>query len=166
VRYHGILAPGASQRDRIVPDKAVELFTESTMGWVGQCVPLTTAKDPGGPTKDADLSKGSSGRGARLEYPPDELEPGHSKEEPLSHPEPRDKARRMRWASLLQRVFEVDALQCPRCGATLRLIAAIEDPMVARKILECQKLPARAPPLVPAADDAPDLPALTGPGSE
>ena len=63
----------------------------------------------------------------------------------------------MRWAALLQRVFEVDALRCPRCGSTMRLIAAIEDPMVARKILECLKLPARAPPLVPAADGAPDV---------
>jgi hypothetical protein len=33
----------------------------------------------------------------------------------------------------------------------LRLIAAIEDPSVARKILECLKLPARAPPLEPAS---------------
>jgi len=57
----------------------------------------------------------------------------------------------MRWAALLQRFFEIDALRCPRCGATLRLIAAIEDPMVARRILECLKLPPRAPPLVPAA---------------
>jgi hypothetical protein len=75
--------------------------------------------------------------------------------------------RRHRWAELLQRVFEVagqlrwpspceskihrDALRCPRCGSTLRLIAAIEDPAVARKILECMKLPARSPPLEPAS---------------
>jgi hypothetical protein len=59
----------------------------------------------------------------------------------------------MRWASLLQRVFEIDALRCPRCGSTLRLIAAIEDPAVARKILECLGLPARAPPLETAAAD-------------
>jgi hypothetical protein len=43
------------------------------------------------------------------------------------------------------RVVEIDALRCPRCGSTLRLIAAIEDPTVARKIPECMKLPARAP---------------------
>ena len=59
----------------------------------------------------------------------------------------------MRWASLLQRVFEVDALRCPRCGSTMRLLAAIEDPAVARKILECLGLPARAPPLEPASVD-------------
>ena len=57
---------------------------------------------------------------------------------------------------MLQRVFELDALRCPRCGSTMRLIAAIEDPMVARKILECLKLPARSPPLAPAEADTPD----------
>ena len=63
----------------------------------------------------------------------------------------------MRWALLLQRVFEIDALHCPHCGSTLRLVAAIEDPPVARKILECLALPARAPPLAPAVATTPDL---------
>jgi hypothetical protein len=67
-------------------------------------------------------------------------------------------SRRIRWASLLQRVFEIDALRCPRCGSTLRLIAAIEDVAVARKILECLKLTARAPPLTSASASEPDLP--------
>jgi hypothetical protein len=57
---------------------------------------------------------------------------------------------RLAWAALLQRAFEVDALRCPGCGARMRLLAAIEDPEVARKILECLDLPARAPPLQPA----------------
>jgi hypothetical protein len=52
---------------------------------------------------------------------------------------------------LLKRVFEIDALLCPGCGSTLRLIAAIEDPAVARRILECLELPTRAPPLEPAS---------------
>ena len=69
------------------------------------------------------------------------------------HDRPPDRAarRRYRWAELLQRVFEIDALRCPRCGSTLRLIAAIEDPAVAVKILECLKLPARSPPIEPAS---------------
>ncbi len=39
----------------------------------------------------------------------------------------------------------------------MRLIAAIEDPDVARRILECLELPARAPPLggVAAAPEQP-----------
>ena len=62
------------------------------------------------------------------------------------------KPRRTRWSALIQRVFAVDALACPRCGATLRLLAAIEDPAVARAILLCLGLPARAPP--PRAADS------------
>ena len=72
--------------------------------------------------------------------------------EPDSERDPRrvgsvGSARRMRWAALLQRVFEVDALRCPRCASRMRLIAAIEDAAVAGRILECLRLPARAPPL-------------------
>jgi hypothetical protein len=61
-----------------------------------------------------------------------------------------DRPRRLQWAALLQRVFGLDALCCPRCGATLRLIAVIEDPAIARRILECLGVPARAPPIAPA----------------
>ncbi|MGH7338356.1 MAG: hypothetical protein ACREI7_12300, partial [Myxococcota bacterium] len=42
------------------------------------------------------------------------------------------------------------ALRCPRCGATLRLIAAIEEPAIARRILEHLGLRARAPPCAAA----------------
>ena len=38
----------------------------------------------------------------------------------------------------------------------MRLIAAIEDPAVAQKILECLKLPVRSPPLPPGEANAPD----------
>jgi len=63
----------------------------------------------------------------------------------------------MRWAALLQRVFELDALRCPRCGRTMRLIAAIEDSDAARRILLCLNLPPRAPPLRPAPAEAASL---------
>ena len=33
------------------------------------------------------------------------------------------RAMRQRWAALLQRIFEVDPLRCPRCGAQMRIIA-------------------------------------------
>jgi hypothetical protein len=67
------------------------------------------------------------------------------------------------WAALLKRVFGVDVLQCSRCQGKMRLIARIEEPDVARKILEhlglrAESLPtlrAQAPPvtleLFPAA---------------
>ena len=58
---------------------------------------------------------------------------------------------------MLQRVFGFEAIRCPCCGSTMRVIAAIEDPDIARRILECLDLPARAPPVAPAAPDTPDL---------
>jgi len=48
------------------------------------------------------------------------------------------------------RSFAVDVLECPRCGGRIRILAAIEDPAVARKILDCLGLPSRPPPVVPA----------------
>ena len=65
--------------------------------------------------------------------------------------------RRLPWAELLQRVFEVDALRCPRCGARMRVVSAIQDPAVARKILACLDLPARAPPLGPGSGESAGL---------
>jgi hypothetical protein len=43
--------------------------------------------------------------------------------------------RRWRWAELLQRVFAVDVLACPRCGGRMRVIATLDDPAVVQHIL-------------------------------
>jgi hypothetical protein len=53
--------------------------------------------------------------------------------------------RRLSWAVLLKRTWGLDVLLCPRCSGPMRLIAAIEDPAVARRILVHLGLPARAP---------------------
>ena len=39
------------------------------------------------------------------------------------------------WAALMHRAFGIDVLACPHCGARLRLIATLHDPVVIRKIL-------------------------------
>src|SRR5713101_7976386 len=57
---------------------------------------------------------------------------------------------RMSWARLLKRVFDLDIEHCPRCGGTLKIIAAIVDPPVIAQILAHLHLPARAPPRSPA----------------
>jgi len=59
---------------------------------------------------------------------------------------------RTAWADLLQRVFEVDVLCCPRCGGRMRILSAITDPDVAHRILEWLELPARPPPQGSSAD--------------
>ncbi len=48
---------------------------------------------------------------------------------------PEMRALRRRWAQLIRRIFEVDPLVCPRCGATMRIIAFITEPRVITKIL-------------------------------
>jgi hypothetical protein len=47
----------------------------------------------------------------------------------------------------LQRVFEVDALCCQRCGGRMRVLAAITEAGVTHRILAWLNLPTRAPPL-------------------
>jgi hypothetical protein len=54
-----------------------------------------------------------------------------------------------RWAELLYRVYEVDPLDCPRCGSRMKILAFIIDPELIRQILDHlhQKARSRAPPL-------------------
>jgi hypothetical protein len=54
--------------------------------------------------------------------------------------------RRLPWATLLKRSWAIDVFVCPRCQGPMRPIAVIEDPLVARRILEHLGLPSRAPP--------------------
>jgi hypothetical protein len=42
---------------------------------------------------------------------------------------------RIDWAVLLQRTFGFDALRCTTCNARMRIVATINDPVVAKKIL-------------------------------
>jgi len=50
-----------------------------------------------------------------------------------------NKASRQSWARLIQKVYEVDPLICPKCGHEMRVIAIITDPYEVNKILECLK---------------------------
>jgi len=54
------------------------------------------------------------------------------------------------WARLLKRVFNIDVSICPRCTKKMRIIAAIEDPNVIKKILDHLGLPSAPPRLHPA----------------
>jgi len=50
-------------------------------------------------------------------------------------------------------VFEFDVLACPRCGARMRILAAINSPDAIQKILACLGLPTKAPPIAPQLSD-------------
>ncbi len=46
------------------------------------------------------------------------------------------KAFRKSWARLIQKIYEVDPLICPKCQGKMRVISAIDDRQVIRAILE------------------------------
>ena len=46
----------------------------------------------------------------------------------------------------MRRVFAIDVLECPRCGARMQWLSVVHSPEAIRAILECLDLPARAPP--------------------
>jgi len=47
--------------------------------------------------------------------------------------------KRMTWAQLLKRVFDIDILECPRCHARMQQIAVITSPAVIRSMLDCMQ---------------------------
>ena len=60
-------------------------------------------------------------------------------------------AARMSWARLLNRVFDIGVERCA-CGGRLKILAAIEEPVVIVRILTHLGLPARAPPRAAARE--------------
>jgi hypothetical protein len=73
-------------------------------------------------------------------------------EEPTSsEPRPEDiggaftRGARLSWAKLIKRVYEIDPLLCPFCGAEMKIVAFITDFATARAIRRSLKLPDQAP---------------------
>ena len=66
----------------------------------------------------------------------------------------------MTWSQRLKRVFDIDIKTCQTCGATMKVIACIEDPEVIRKILT--HMDAIAPATAPAALPKPRASPQTG----
>jgi len=169
VRYHGLLAPCASGRDRVVPGILVDENLPK----------LSIAKQEAGEgTEILGVLAGPDEQGVPLgavtglhsKSPKPASEPGANQDSVGRQPAPHGPAvesgetgapsesapalrrpRRHPWADLMQRVFQIDVLCCPSCGGKMRILAAITDPDVARSILQCLSLPARAPPNSPAA---------------
>ena len=49
------------------------------------------------------------------------------------------KASGQSWARLIQKVYEVDPLVCPKCGHAMKVISIVTDPSEVNKIMECLK---------------------------
>jgi len=50
--------------------------------------------------------------------------------------EENSKEYRKNWARLIQKIYDIDPLTCPRCQATMRVVSFIEDQEVIKKILK------------------------------
>ena len=69
---------------------------------------------------------------------------------------PADTQRKASWAQLIQKVYEVDPLECANCGASMRIIALIEDADVVERILKHLNVWDPQPAtLLPAGPDPP-----------
>ena len=104
-------------------------------------MPYVLQRAPSGWTsQDDDTAATASNRAASSEVPATETDAPDARE------------RRHAWARLLARVYEIDPLVCPRCGARLEdcrgnpVIAVIQNPVQIIKILNHLVRTGRAPP--------------------
>lgn len=192
VRYHGVLAPCASGRDRVVPGRT---GGEGDRPAEGAPIFLGVGSQPPGsaesrngqraevdapPRRPVDGGSMVAGADPLMRFPGVRLRVSSSAPTPSQEQDPGSRPattfgrrRRMAWADLLQRVFEVDALRCPACGGRMRILSAITGPDVARRILDWLDMPSRAPPLaepkgepgeISREESTPDPPWEDGPG--
>lgn len=84
----------------------------------------------------------------------------------ILEPELSPRELRKNWARLIQKIYEVDPLTCPKCRGSMRVIAFIEDEDIIKKILkhlglwEVKRKPsprANAPPFIPDAYPIPSV---------
>jgi Putative transposase len=128
LRYHGVFAPNASLRSRVIPEAD----------------PSDPAADEVAGIPDAPAGDHSTGVDAAM-LPT-------AGDEPLLQ---RTRTYRVPWADLLKKVFAVDVLACP-CGGRLQIIAFITETTVAKRILDHLGLDSRRPP-VARAQAPPDV---------
>jgi hypothetical protein len=84
-------------------------------------------------------------RGKRKKHDQDGLIPS------ILEPDGSSKEHKKNWARLIQKIYEVDPLTCPKCQGRMRILAFIEDDEVIKKILKhlgLWEVKARPPPRV------------------
>ena len=84
------------------------------------------------------------------EVPPAQLTSPGPKPSPDPEPARPSNPARIRWATLLARIYEVLPLLCPACGGQMNTLAFLTDPPVVFAILEHLELPHALPPISPA----------------
>ncbi len=165
VRFYGAWAPHSRWRSLVVP-----MAPEQPPRHHWSRAPAATAEgESDGPCADADgttsstterpntpcpvlhcvppdASRGPSAAAATVAPAPPQRSPAaapHGAAEELRF----RRLSRLAWATLYQRIFDIDPLECAGCGGRLRFVEVIEDPVQARSELQRRNLPAKPPPL-------------------
>jgi len=92
-------------------------------------------------------------RGKRKNQDQDDLIPS------ILEPDGSSSEYRKNWARLIQKIYEVDPLTCPKCSGKMKVISVIEDEDVIKKILKHLGLwdqKARPPPKAKSPPMSPD----------
>jgi len=124
VRYHGVFANRSRHRSQL-PVPPPSRWAEPS--------------DPTAPCTGPATAAGAANHDQEHAEPPPALPPP-----PLPA-----RRRRTPWATLLRRVFDVDALSCSNCLTPMVVLAFITDVKVLGKILAHLGLPTSPPPIAP-----------------
>ncbi len=122
-RYHGVFAPSHAWRSRIVP-----VIPDANA--LGRDSSLSLADEQGEVASSIASEMGSK----------DEAEAGSTMPEPASV-----LTRRLDWATLVMRVFDIDVLECPKCQERMRVLAYMTEQDVIERILTHLDLPTTSP---------------------
>lgn len=158
-RFHGVLAPRAKLRPRIVPKlpgSAAQACTSPSSARRGRNEPRggtgerSAPRDKTGPVIPAALSVSATTLACSIEGAdvpmPNVLSAKHLGR--IAGGLLYAATSNVPWATLLARTFDVDVTACARCGGRLDVHAVVADHEVAQRILNALPATARAPPSV------------------
>lgn len=127
VRYHGVFAPNSPWRGAVIPAAPSPKTHACATGPAQRSNPRATVPSAS-PTEPAEGMASAH----------DEVLLAAGVEAPAKAPRT---GTRIGWATLLHRVWNVDALKCPRCEGAMKFIATITDRVVIVRILAHLRLP-------------------------
>ena len=158
LRYHGCFAPRSALRLAIVPR-----IPNKTPRRLARRLTRIVPSQPDSPDSPDSNAHPDSPEPDSLDSTPTSAThspspsdacpvPADSPSEPLSTSDlPATLlSRRLDWAGLLQRVFDIDVTRCAHCGGRVRILAVLAHPDIAHPVLEHLGLPTRLPAPAPA----------------
>jgi len=148
LRYFGVFGPHSSWRRSVVPNVAPATEHQHDLAtppaaWTLKPIPgdsasTTSPKIPADPTVESILLAAPARESKQMPEP-------RSQDVGPRHGAPW----RIDWATLLKRVYDVDALACP-CGGRLKFVEVVTESTTAREVLASMGLPTDPPPVARA----------------